>query len=63
MSEDLQAKVSKLELDVALPKQELYYVKEASKNIKNVFGWAVALSLGGVITAIINFIVSGGLIP
>ena len=70
MSEDiktdlvaLKADVAALKLDVALLKQEFYYMKDGIKNTHNIFRWAFALALGGVITAVVNFVVAGGLTP
>jgi hypothetical protein len=63
MSEQIERDLASTRTDVALLKQELYYIKDAFRNMQNMFRWALVMVFGGVMTAVVNFVVGGGLKP
>ena len=53
--------IADIRMDVALLKQEMYFLKDGIKNMHNVFRWVLMLIFGGLATAVVNFIIAGGL--
>ena len=63
MSNDTNDDMANLKMDVALLRQEVYYLKESMKNMTNIFRWALMLTIGALLTAFVNFVIAGGIAP